>query len=390
MLKQKVKLQKKKLSNHYQEQLLIDDDYYKFLLVDFDQAKESIDISTYIFSNDRIGKKIIKKLEQAANRQVRIRLLLDGVGSRNCDATLIRDLNDKGIAVKIYHPLPWKVWQWGSAAYMPQRFLQRFFYLLMKMNSRNHRKLCIIDNKIAYVSSANIDESHLKVYKGGAGWHDITVRITGKQFNFLEKIFNRTWRKYSIKQKIKNKFRHEIKNQYFYPYMNRHMRRKSYKDLLDRINNAKYRIWIMNAYFVPDSYLLKALIKAAKRDIDIRIILPRTSDVMVSTLVANTFYVTLVKNNISVYEFLGSMLHAKAMMIDDWYRIGSSNLNTRSLKHDLELDVVLSTIPAQMQLEEQFLLDINQSEKLSMTDLKKQSFLKTLLGRLFLFLRHWL
>jgi cardiolipin synthase A/B len=376
----------------YQEKILIDHDYFTALIADIHAAKQSIDLSTYIFSDDSLGKRIANELVQAAKRGVKVRVLMDGVGSRVCSATLMRSMEEAGIHVRIFHPLPWMIWQWSNAAHVPRAFLQKFFYVLTKINSRNHRKLCLIDRSIIYISSANIDQCHLSKAEGGQGWRDTAVRITNLKVGVstLRKAFNRAWHHLPINRKVSETSAATQGENIFNLNSTRKQRRQVYRKLLARIYNCKERIWITNPYFLPDSYLLRALKTAAERHVDIRILLPAYSDVWISKLVANTFYSSLLKSGVTIYEYSQGILHAKIFIIDDWYSIGSSNLNTRSLKHDLELDVSLQTEVAKSTLEKQFLKDCESSIQIQLSDLKRQSYIKTLFGRLLLFLRYWI
>src|SRR5207249_2714190 len=104
-----------------------------------------------------------------------------------------------------------------------------------------------------------------------------------------------------------------------------------YKNLLRRLSRCEKRVWITNAYFIPDAFLMKKLQDAAKRGIDVRILLPRKSDIAIMPLASSMFYNRLLRSGVRIFEYLPKILHSKILIIDDWMLIGSSNLNHRSL-----------------------------------------------------------
>lgn len=372
-----------------EEKLLIDDQIFDWLLKDIAQAKTSIELSTYIFDEDIIGVKIADALILAAKRGVNVRVLVDGVGTF-WSTDFLNKMNEAGVQTRIYHPLPLMMQQFNIAAHTPSNFMDKLFYLFSKINSRSHQKFCVIDQRTAYVSSANIAKCHVCKKFGGDGWRDNTIRIVDIDTSYLEFIFNYTWNHLPIAQRIRRVFQRKPIDSIFSSNLGWRQRRRMIRNLINRINHAKHTIWITNAYFVPDIFMERALIKAAHRKVDVRILLPQISDVIIFPLVATTFYSSLLKNGIAVYEYKPSVLHAKTWIIDDWYSVGSSNLNSRSLKHDLEVDITIQTDKVKQELKQQFLIDLQHSEKISWEHLKKQSLFKKILGRFILFFRHWI
>jgi cardiolipin synthase A/B len=168
------------------------------------------------------------------------------------------------------------------------------------------------------------------------------------------------------------------------------LRRKNYRDLLARIAAARERIWITNAYFVPRGGLLRALGAAAKAGVDVRILVPAKSDIIFMPWVAAAFYYGLLKSGVRVFEYQPAVLHAKTMLIDDWMTVGSSNLNSRSMFHDLEADVVLSTCESLRALEAAFERDLGQSKEVILADWLKRPILQRWLGRIALRAKRWL
>lgn len=372
-----------------QESILIDSEYFQSLLADIRNANTSIDLETYIFNEDKIGHKIKDALINAAIRGVKIRVLVDGAGTPTWGSDLTIQLEQAGISTRIYHPFPWMIGQWHRA-YPPLNFMAKLLHLLSHINSRNHRKTVIIDKKIVYVGSANIANCHSNIDQGGDNWHDIMVRLTGTDISNLQYAFNRAWGHLQVKERFRQSLHVTISDPVFRLNYGFRQRRLLYKYLLLRIKQCTKRIWVTNSYFVPDNILLTHLKNAAKRGVDVRIMLPNKTDVFVISLVSNTFYTQLLQSGVAIFEYLPNVLHAKMLILDDWYCVGSSNLNYRSLRHDLEVDVNLRTSAAQKILEQQFLSDLEQSKQINIEDVYKQPLYKRIIGRLLLYARYWL
>src|SRR3990167_10903 len=162
---------------NYQEKILIDKLYIDTLIADIQNAKRTIDIETYIFGNDTIGAQVSKALCEAAQRGVRIRILVDGIGTPTWGGAFTQALENAGIATRVFHPLPWLIWQWWKVRNPSSSIISNLLELFSVINSRNHSKICIIDRHIVYVGSANITNKNLSQEEGGENWHDTTVRL---------------------------------------------------------------------------------------------------------------------------------------------------------------------------------------------------------------------
>lgn len=365
-------------------------DYFNALIHDINQATQSIDLETYIFHKDVIGKRVAEALCHAAIRGVSVRVLVDGVGSPYWSATLARTLEKAGVKTKVFHPLPWQLWNW-SRSVAKTHFLFKGIYLMFTANSRNHRKICVIDSKIAYGGSINVTGCHLAIAEGGKNWRDTAVCLTGIDLLELQKAFEIAWTHRTITERLREAFQHIRREPRMRLNYTRHRRRILHKNLLRRMRLAQRRIWITNAYFVPDNFLLKRLKEAAFNGIDVRILLPQKSNISIVKWASTTFYFNLLKAGIKIYEYSPGMLHAKSLILDDWMLIGSSNLNHRSLLHDLEADITIFTESAKKSLEQLFLKDLTQSTQLHLEQWESVRPLhQRILGRLALYLKYWI
>ena len=374
----------------HQEMVLFDEAYFSSLLDDIKNAKSSIDFETYIFENDDAGKMLADAFCEAASRGVKIRILVDGVGTPALSKNIFGCMDKVNIVTKVYHPLPWIITHWKYSHDKNGSLWQRLINILSNINARDHRKMCIIDQNIVYIGSANIS-NHLLDRNGREHvWRETSVKLTGINTEKLQYAFERAYNHIAVKKQLQAAFCKLDPDPVYRLNYSWRLRHIYYKTMLKRIANCKTRIWVANAYFVPDSKLLRKLIAARKKGIDVRILLPSKTDVFIVSLASKTFYSKLLKLGVSIYEYLPSILHEKVLIVDDWYLVGSSNLDYRSLKHDLEVDANLQTRDAQAILEKQFMIDIEHSKKINLGDIAKQSFIQYLLGRIILYVRYWI
>lgn len=384
ILYEKIDLKKIIQNDILEETILIDEDYFTALIADINQATVSIKMETYIFEDDEIGKKVLAALCSAAVRGVEIRLMLDGIGSRSWTVDMTQQLLKSGGMLRIYHPLPWLVRHIQVSPHQRMPIWQKIIYLINHINTRNHRKVCIIDNRIGYVGSANITQS--PTHNKTLSWHDVTVRCVGN-LQPLIFAFNIAWGKQTFKEKLNTIFFPATFNPVFRLNYSWRLRRFFYKDILHRIKQANKRIWITNAYFVPRHFFLKQLAKAKKSGIDVKILITKHSDVAAVSLLTKTFYNFLLKSNIVLLEYSNSgILHAKILIIDDWMCLGSSNINYRSFRHDLEADMCLQHEITKKTLEKH--VENYQADAVRITKIELPWF-KKIIARALLLLKYW-
>ncbi|MEH6559326.1 MAG: phosphatidylserine/phosphatidylglycerophosphate/cardiolipin synthase family protein [Oceanicoccus sp.] len=306
-------------------------DYYERLLLDISRAVTSIDMAVYIFEIDNIGSRVKQSVEAAAARGVKIRLLIDGVGSAEAGESLATELSAVGADVRIYHPIPWYLgdYRWSLR---PGGALEKLYHFVMVLNRRDHRKFCIIDNVIGWCGSFNICDVHLLP---DYPWRDYAVRVTGEPIRALLANFDSVW--FQREQPLLSR---DLR--YCSGNASKRQRRFNNKALVERIDHAEHRLWICNAYFSPSGSVISAIKRAQGRGVDVRLVVADRSDVMLFPMLSATYYADLLKAGIAIFYYQIGMLHAKIMLIDQQCVVGSTNLNHRSFYHDLELDVVLS------------------------------------------------
>jgi len=355
------------------------EDFFDDLLDSLHHTQKTIHIEMYIFALDELGHRFIANLVNAVERGVKVQLLIDGVGSSHWSKTLRQDLRNKGIELKVYHPLPWS-WE---------QFFPHFFHRLKNMNSRNHRKVIILDEKEAWLGSRNI--SHVHIDKK-APWRDTSIMIRGGEVSKLLHAFQRAWepaRKRISLKRPRFPF-YKLRDSSIRLNDNIRLRRFFYKDLLYRMKTAKNNISITNPYIILNRGLLNALLIAAKNKTPINIIIPLRSDVIFYPLITLMLFEKLLKAGVRIYQYSPTLLHAKTLLIDDFAMVGSSNLNSRSLIHDLEVDVKILDPKNKKLLASQFEEDLKHSQEVTLDSFSKKTVFQKIFGPLVFLIRYWL
>ena len=359
------------------------EEYFGGLIGDIDNAHHEVILETYIFKLDKIGNQVLDALLRAIARGIKLKLLIDGVGSQRDSSLIAEQLISTNSEVRVFHPLPWDFSVYRRAL-KSGRWYSKILYLIASINHRDHRKLCLIDNRIAWLGSYNITADHsnpasvsLEEY-----WHDTGLRVTGSVVQSLTTNFNQVWHRKA--GSIAERSRH---------YMAREeisRRRQPKLQLLSVLELAQQRIWITNAYFNPSNQVLRMLKRKARQGVSVQVIVPQRSDVIFFPLLSRSFYSDLIQADIRVFEYGSRVLHSKTMLIDDQLLVGSTNLNYRSLFHDLELDILLDDTACVEQMQQRFCEDVSASVEITLLNWQQHPLLLKLLSWLSRFLRYWL
>jgi len=229
-----------------------------------------------------------------------------------------------------------------------------------------------------------------------AGWRETGVRVRGREVLDLEASYDLIWSR-SHNPRLPRE-RHSPVHRTVAQMSARlvatnhtlHLRRRHHRRLLLRIARSRHRVWITNPYFVPGPQLLRALCHAAQRGVDVRLLLPGRNDVPLIGWISRLYYLTLIRSGVRLFEYLPSVLHAKTLIVDDWARIGTSNLNYRSRYHDLEVDLLLTHRDSLAALLLQFRHDLQHARRITESIARSAPLLQRLGGHLALLFRNWL
>lgn len=337
------------------------DSYYNAVVEEIANAKKSVLLESYIFRLDRVGSRILDALCAAGGRGVKVFLRIDGVGSRIDLAAIAAYCGNAKLDLEVFHPLPFA----APGAYHPSGLTKADGFLARwrMINRRSHRKLIIVDETYAFTGGRNIDEVQSEEYSGDAAWHDLSLRLEGPAVEDLVKVF---WFK-PFPLFPKNPVRDLLPN---YSWRMRQSRNKWF---VRRMRRAQERIWIVTPYFSPTPLMLFHLRAAARRGVDVRIILSQKTDVMISRWAAVGLYHRLLQWGVRIFEYKPSLLHRKLWVVDQTAVVGSANFNHRSFIHDLELDIVLRAGAQVEKSAELFLKDEEASLEIRKDQLARQA-----------------
>lgn len=335
-----------------------------------DRAKSSIHLETYIYDPDTLGERFEKALIRAASRGVSVRLLVDGIGAARWIERRHPDLERSGVLLRVYHPVALSkvardlIARWGG-----KRTTQP--NLVSRLNRRDHRKICVVDETIAFVGSLNVSSVHCTSLVGDQAWRDTAMRVEGTGILDLVLAFDHAWLR-SHTADGKRRWKDTIlqlarRTRAMSPIVRLNytykLRRKNSREFKLRLKRAKTKIWLTNAYLSPSAPLVRQITQAAERGVEVRLLVPRKSDVFFMPWVATSNYAPLLKSGVRIFEYLPRFLHAKSVMIDNWSTVGTSNLNRRSAYFDFEVDLVVTDPERLRELEEQFHRDLEVSEE---------------------------
>jgi cardiolipin synthase len=325
-------------------------------------AQRSICLETYILRDDRTGARFGQALIERARAGVEVNVLYDAWGSSMSIEYLVW-LSTAGVRTVAFHPVEL------SAA------LDKAF---AKLTLRNHRKLLIVDGQVAFTGGLNISDDYASVEEGGRGWRDTHVEIEGPVVGELLGFFASTWK--ASGGPPMDPARYPKRTSSADPAVRvaashlRRGRRTVRHAYGEAIREARSHIFITNAYFLPTVRLLQGLRAAAKRGVDVRVMVAGTTDVPAVLLAARSIYGLLLKAGVRLYEWEGRVLHAKTATIDRaWSTVGSSNLDRQSLRFNLEVNVIVRDSAFAGAMEAMFYQDLGSCREITLASWEKRS-----------------
>ncbi|PIN77632.1 hypothetical protein COV15_01750 [Candidatus Woesearchaeota archaeon CG10_big_fil_rev_8_21_14_0_10_34_12] len=336
---------------------------YKEMLKDIMSAKECICLETYIFDKDKTGNRFLKAMVKKAKEGVKIKLFIDAWGS-SAKREYFEELIKLGGEVKFFREF---------------RYVIRIF---SKNHERNHRKLLIIDNKIVYVGSANITKNCLN-------WRELTLRMEGDIAKAFARSFFQSWETSGKinKKRIKRLFHEGFEIIQDIPSPNS---RQTEKEYIRLISKAKKEIIIETPYFVPSSAIRSAFSEAIKRKVNVKIMTPYISKPRIVDIVRTRYIGKIHETGIKIYYY-PKMLHSKLLIIDnDFFLLGSSNLDYRSFMHQFEINLLGKDKEIIKKLRKNFNKTLKKCKPFNYNGWKKRSSLKKLLELLLEFTRKYL
>ncbi len=355
-------------------QLITDgNDLMEKLIRDIENARESINIEFFIIKRDKIGKRFIEVLAKKAREGVEVRLLMDALGSRYITRGVLKDYLKAG----------------GKVGYF---FKPKFIFLGLKLNYRNHRKIAVIDGKIAYTGGYNIAKEYVGKKRKFGYWRDTHARIEGGSVYDLNSRFILDWR-FTTKEKIEAVpsavFSTEEAGRKGVQIVScgpEDPKEEVKRGFMRMITYAEKNVYVQTPYFVPDQSILESLKMASQSGVDVRVMIPCMPD-HPFVYWATYYYVgELLRSGARVWIYDNGFLHAKTIVVDgEVSSMGSTNFDNRSFRLNFETNAFIFDEAFASQMERAFETDMDKGHELTLAQYNKRSIiirLKEVISRL--------
>lgn len=330
------------------------------------EAKHHIHLEYFNFRNDSIANALFDLLAEKAKEGVEIRALFDAFGNWSNNQPLekkhLKAIRERGIEIIKYDPIrfPW----------------------INHVFDRDHRKIAIIDGKVGYTGGMNIADYYIHGLPEVGDWRDMHIRMEGDAVSDLQDIFLTIWNK-TTKQKIGGDSYYPLRTSSKegtaggktvaivdrIPYKAPKTMRKAY---IQSFDVAQHKVQLINPYFTPTSSIKRAIRRALKRGVEVEILVPAKSDIPFTPQAALYSANKLREKGAEIYMFNGGFHHAKIMMVDSLFcTVGSTNLNSRSLRYDFEVNAFIFSPETTQEL-----ITIFEQDKLNSTLLTEEGYYK--------------
>lgn len=364
------------------------------MFADLERAQNSILMESYIFEDQALGQRVADVLKRKASRGVQVRLIYDALGSLTTPRVFFDELAQAGVMVCEFNPVR------TSFPFRPD-----------KLNHRDHRKMIVVDGRVAYTGGINISD----VYSAGSsaflkrklpeetsedrpqrGWRDTSVRVKGAAVTDFSILFAETWRRQGCENPPDPALRKNM------PIAGDRLVTvlgstpsdadpRIYRALLSAIGGARKSVHMTMSYFVPDPQTVDFLVAAARRGVDVALVLQGMSDSELVLRAGQSYYEELIAAGVRIHERSDTLLHAKTTVVDGvWSTIGSSNVDWRSFLHNDEVNIIVLGAEFADEMERLFQADVLQAERITSETWKERSLWRKMqerFGRLF---EYWL
>ncbi len=331
------------------------------MIEDLKGAEKYIHLEYYIIRDDHLGREILALLTKKASEGVEIKVLFDGMGCIKLPKDFFKAFVKAGGQIACFYPplLP---------------------YINVRMNYRNHRKICIIDGKTSYVGGLNIGDEYLGLSKKFGFWRDTHLKISGSAVDYLQLRFFLDWR-FAAKEEL-------IYNKKYFPKREKiqgvgmqivtsgpdskwsSIRNGYFK----MINEAEKSVYIQTPYFVPDDSILEALRVSALSGIDVKIIIPGKPDHPFVHWASLSYLGDLLQAGVKCYTYDKGFVHSKIVLVDGLMSsVGTGNMDIRSFKLNFEVNAFIYNRKTTEELENQFMKDLEECTEVTMETYKQRS-----------------
>lgn len=300
-------------------ELLIDGpEFFSRMLSDIDSAQHYILLEMYLVKPGHVCQKFIEAFQQAIKRGVSVYFLLDAFGSSALSRQQLRNWTDSGIKLALYNPLS------------PGRLALVLF--------RDHRKLMVIDGHTAYVGGAGLMDEFDNSKHPNTNWRENMVRIQGANVAQWQTLFVENWQLWSdapVELRRPHVENFDARGRVAITRGPQFLEIK--RSFLNQVRSARQRVWLCTAYFVPSRKLRRALRRAARRGIDVRILIPgKITDLPMVHYMGQRYYSRLLADGVKIYEYQYRFMHAKLVLCDNWVSMGSCNVDRWNMHWNLD------------------------------------------------------
>jgi cardiolipin synthase len=324
------------------------------------KAEHEVLLEMYWVGADTCGTMFRDALTERAKAGVKVRVIWDSIGSLGTNESWWQPLVDAGGDVREYHAL----------------LLLTKKLELARIERRDHRKLLVVDEGIGFTGGINLSNQWLPVDQGGEGWRDDAVAVKGPAVTELRALFYETWRRITREPRLKDVplFPRHRSRPVWVLANNWRRRRSIRREYVVRIARAKRSVDIANSYFVPDGGVRRALFRAVARGVRVRVLVPARGDVPIVQFAVEALFDQLLRHGVEVYAIPGPILHSKIAIVDDEFAtIGSYNLDERSWRKNLEVNLAVEDAPFARYVREWFEHDLKTAIRIDLTTWRARS-----------------
>lgn len=323
-----------------------------------DGADATVDLESYIFRHDAVGRRFADALSRAAERGVAVRVLGDWIGMRGTDRTFLDGMRHRGMDVRVFNPPGFRRW--------------------LGLIPRDHRKLLVVDAAAGVTGGIGIGEEWQAglVRRRRSAWRDRCARIIGPAAVDMQRAFDTMWRRAAGERpsRRERKLRRAPRNSQLDPATaapalvaiveGEPGRFRVGRAMHVQAAAAERSIWLASAYFIPSFAEVDSLSGAARDGVDVRLLVPSRNDHPWVNRVMRRFYRRLLTNGVRIWEWRGSMMHAKTSVVDGrWTRVGSTDFNPLGVAINFELDAYIEDAAVGAKAEALFLADLEHSRE---------------------------
>jgi cardiolipin synthase len=335
------------------------DEFYPVMQDAIREAKHSITMEAFIYWAGDVGRKFAEALADKARAGVKVKVLLDAIGSSNIGEEILRTLESGGCQIAWFNPISW--------------------YTLGRFNNRTHRKSMIIDGRIAFTGGAGIADHWRGRAQDPEHWRDLQIRVEGAGVQPLQSGFAQNW--LATTGELVSGFEYypggepvgrvDVQTILSSPQTGSSAVRIMY---YFSIVCARKLIYIANPYFVPDQAALDTLADARKRNVDVKIMVSGIhNDSRLARRNSTRLYGRLLRCGVEIYEYNRTMLHHKIMIVDGaWATVGTANFDDRSFAHNEESNVCFFDPGTLEKLRNTFLADLDACDRITFEQWKRR------------------